>query len=110
MSKDIEKVGDVKLSKFVYDAYLRPLRHAHSTVAAILTRLDVKGEGAEVTFDHRFQRGEADNALKTAHQLVLLVLMIQAEHFTIDSLHQHWQVLREDFQTVWPEAAESGGT
>jgi hypothetical protein len=47
---------------------------------------------AEVTFDHRFQREEADNALKTAHRLVLLVLMIQAVHFAIDNLVQHWQV------------------
>jgi hypothetical protein len=106
MAKDIEKVGDARIGKFVYDAYLRPLRHAHSTVAAIVERLDVKGEGAEVTFDHRSQREEADNALKTAHRLVMLALMVQGEHFKIDALVQHWQQLADDFLATWPEPVE----
>jgi hypothetical protein len=100
MTKDVQTQSKIAMQKFVFEAYLRPLRYAHSTIAALLSRLEQK-DADTVFFDHQFQRLEADAALKTAHRLIILTLMLQAIHFKTDTLDEHWQKLVSDFAQVW---------
>lgn len=98
MAKDVQTQSKMAMQKFVFEAYLRPLRYAHSTVASLLSRLK---DEENVTFDHEFQRGEADIAFKTVHRLLVLTIMLQAIHFKIDYLGEHWKTLVEDFVEIW---------
>ncbi|MGB9121302.1 MAG: hypothetical protein WCE73_11830, partial [Candidatus Angelobacter sp.] len=101
MAKLVQKEGGLDLGKLVFEAYLRPLRYAHSNVAGILARLKETDE--HITFDHEFQRTEADQALKTAHRLMLLVILLQGVHFSIDALKEIFDKLILDFQEIWGE-------
>ena len=104
MAKEVQTQSKVAMQRFVFEAYLRPLRYAHSTVASLLSRLK---DEENVTFDHEFQRVEADIALKAAHRLLVLTVMLQAIHFNLEPLVEHWNKLVEDFAQIWGISEEA---
>jgi hypothetical protein len=94
------KSGTV-FGKFVVDAYYLPMRHAHSTVGAVSSRL-LEAEGG-TGFYGGAQRKEADSALKTAHKLIMLNLALQLEHFQLEALETPFQQCLNDVRDVWGE-------
>jgi hypothetical protein len=94
------KSGGV-FGKFVVDAYYVPMRHAHTTVGAVTSRL-LEAEGG-TGFYGGAQRKEADSALKTAHKLIMLNLALQLEHFQLEDLETPFQQCLNDVRDVWGE-------
>jgi hypothetical protein len=47
------------------------------------------------------QRVEADQALMTAHSLLLNVLDLQMDHFKIEALEKPLEQCFQDFQDIW---------
>jgi hypothetical protein len=78
-----KKAGGI--GKLVIPGYYLPTREAHSTVVAVLERLGELAEGG-LTFDGGPQYDKAENALYTAHALMLYILSLQKEHFNLDVL------------------------
>lgn len=100
MAREVQNQSKIEIEKSLFESYIRPLRYAHSTVAALLSRLEEK-DGDKITFDHEFQRCEADSALKSAHRLLILTVMLQAIHFQLEPLSGHWEKLVNDFVEIW---------
>ena len=92
---------DGMFGKYLVDAYYVPLREAHSTAAAILSRLDIVED--TVTFEFRPQRKLADAALITSHRLLLLNLVLQQQHFKLEDLEQALARCGRDFEEIWPK-------
>jgi hypothetical protein len=91
----------IVFGKFVVDAYYLPMRHAHSTVSAVSSRL-LEVEGG-TGFYGGAQRKDADSALKTAHKLIILNLALQLEHFQLEALEAPFQQCLNDVRDVWGE-------
>jgi Family of unknown function (DUF5677) len=87
------------LGQLIVPGYYLPLRQAHSTVASLLSRLE-ETEGGGVGFIPSAQREAADDALMTAHNIILLVLEAQEEHFKLVSLKKQLEVCRDDFMDI----------
>ncbi len=94
------KAGRV-FGKFVVDAYYLPMRHGHSTVGAVSSRL-MEAEGG-IGFYGGPQRKEADEALKIAHKLIALNLALQLEHFQLQALENPLQECLDDVKYAWGE-------
>jgi hypothetical protein len=90
--------GDV--GQLIVPGYYLPTRQAHSTVAALLSRIKLTETGA-MDFDERPQRDDADTALITAHNLILNILDLQKEHFKLGSLEEPLQKCFRDFLDIW---------
>ena len=75
-------------------------------MVAVLERLGGLEEGG-LTFDGGPQYDKAENALYTAHALMLYILSLQKEHFNLDVLESPMQRCLQDFQDIWgvPPAA-----
>jgi hypothetical protein len=93
------------LWRFIVPAYYLPTREFHSTMGAIFSRLDAdaaaKNEG--LIFDGAAQRDRADQAIITAHTILLNVLDLQRECFQIKELEPLIQACFEDFRAVLKE-------
>lgn len=70
------------LGKLIQSAYYLPMRHTHSTGAALVERLEDNDEG--FGFDPEAQRSQADDALREAHIIILEILHIQQKRFVIE--------------------------
>jgi uncharacterized protein DUF5677 len=92
------QTGD--LGKLIVPGYYLPTRQVHSTVEAIVSRLK-QTESGGLDFDEGSQRGEANDALLTAHNLLLNMLDLQKEHFKLDSLAEPLQTCFTDFMEIW---------
>lgn len=108
MAKQTGEVG-----KMLVNAYHVPLRHAHPTVRSMMERLEMN-EG-RLGFSREFQPKEADEALTTAHNFVLVSLEIQEERFKVPGLKTAVENCVRDWALIWsPEAlaqeAESAET
>lgn len=88
-----------KIGQLIVPAYYLPTREAHSTVGAILSRLDK--EAAGLVFDGGPQRKRADDALITAHNVFLNSLYLQKEYFKLSELEEPLQKCLSDFQDIW---------
>lgn len=90
------------LWRLVVPAYYTPMRESHSTMSAIFSRLDVEAmkSGHGILFDGTAQRGRADQALVTAHTILLNVLDLQRECFHITELEPVLQVCLADFLAI----------
>jgi Family of unknown function (DUF5677) len=75
------------LGKLFAIGYIMPLRHAHATVASMVSRMKVTPEGA-TTFKWEAQRKEADAALRAAHNVFLDILRVQDERFGVPGLKE----------------------
>ncbi len=89
-----------RLGNLIVPAYYLPLRHAHSTMSAILDRLDrTKNESLE--FEGGPQREVAGRTLMTAHDLLLNMLDLHIEHFNLSALSSMVQNSMNDFLIIW---------
>jgi Family of unknown function (DUF5677) len=79
MAKTTGAIGSV-----IVPGYFIPLRHTHSTLRAMMERLGNRDE--HLGFERESQADEADQALMTAHNCVLVALEIQDERFKIPGL------------------------
>ncbi|MDO8432187.1 MAG: DUF5677 domain-containing protein [Candidatus Binatus sp.] len=86
--------------KRLVDAYFLPMEQAHSTAGAIGSRLKEKPDGT-ITFDNESQRGLADRALITGHNLMLDMLCLQREHFGLVALDDPVAKCLKDFAEIW---------
>lgn len=86
----------------ILHAYHLPTREFHSTMGAILSRLDaghaVRDKG--LIFDSAAQRGRADVAIFCAHAILLNILHLQAEYFQLKELEPLLQTCNEDFALI----------
>jgi hypothetical protein len=88
------------LGKLIVPGYLIPLRQAHATVASMVSRMEASPD-AGISFMDRAQRKEADQALRVAHNVLLDVLRVQNEHFSIAGLKEQNEVYLQDFIDIW---------
>jgi hypothetical protein len=88
--------------------YYLPTREIHSTVGAIFSRLDANalGQDEKLIFDSGSQRARADQAIITAHTILLHILELQRECFNISELEPLLQILVEDFAAMLDRAPE----
>ena len=100
--------GDI--GKLIVSAYYTPTREAHSTIGAIFSRLDPEAASREdrLIFDSAAQRDRADDALISAHNILLNVLDLQKEHFKIKELEPLLQTCFEDFMATWRKEKAGG--
>ena len=95
MARTVESLG-----QFIVPAYYVPTQQAHSTVRAVLSRLE-EGKDNGIVFGGGAQRNEADNALRLGHLLVLSVLDLQKEHFKLEGLQEAFQQCIADCNDIW---------
>lgn len=96
------------LGKLIIPAYYVPLRHAHATVGGLLSRIEDTETEEGLSFSPTSQRNEADDALRTAHHLIIDVLDVQENRFHIDGLKEQIEGLYGDFIDIYgkPKAEE----
>lgn len=102
-----KKTGTI--GQLIVPGYYLPLRHAHATVGALLSRLeDDEVEG--LSFAPTAQRDEADDALMSAQNIIFDVLSVQEQRFKIPGLKEQIQQLIDDFMEIYakprPEETE----
>ena len=95
MANTVGSLGDL-----IVPAYYLPMRQAHSTMDAILSRLK-QGEEQLIEFDEGPQRSTADEAMITAHNILLNILDLQKEHFGLAQLDAPLQRCFADFLEIW---------
>lgn len=105
--------GDI--GKMLVNAYHVPLRHAHPTIRTMMERLEMRD--GHLGFSRESQPKEADEALMTAHNCLLVALYVQKERFKIPGLEEALSNAVIDWTLVWsPEsvgilkARQSAGT
>jgi hypothetical protein len=87
------------IGTLIVPGYFIPLRHAHGTYRAMTERLE---NGAEhLGFRRESQPKEADDALMTAHNCLLVALEVQEERFKIEGLHTANQEAIRDWALIW---------
>jgi hypothetical protein len=94
------------LGKLHAVGYIIPLRQAHATVAAMVSRMTTS-ESADLMFLDVAQRKEADNALRVSHNIFLDVLRVQDEHFAVPGLKEQNEVCLQDFIDIWQKKPSS---
>ena len=55
----------------------------------------------------RAQREEADQALRMAHNVLLDVLRVQDEHFSVAGLKEQNELCLQDFVDIWQKPGSS---
>jgi hypothetical protein len=88
--------------------YYLPMIHVHNTVDAMLSRLENTPDGG-MGFNSDSQPKQADEALKTAHNIVLSVLELQQNHFKPEPLREPLQACLRDFIDIWGKPSRSSG-
>ena len=100
------KLDVVSMSKktvfgpMIVPAYYIPLSHAHSTVHALLSRIEETSDGG-MGFNPDSQPHEADKALMTGHNILLGVIETQKNFFKLSELDAPLQTCLQDFVDVW---------
>ena len=104
MAKTTGAIGTI-----IVPGYFVPLRHSHSTFRAMMERLEMNEE--HLGFQRESQTDEADQALMTAHNCILLALEVQDERFKIAGLKSAIENCVRDWALVWSPNAltELGG-
>jgi Family of unknown function (DUF5677) len=87
-------------------AYYLPMREAHSTTGAILSRLSLD-PGNVLMFESGAQNREGEFALITAHNLLLNVIDLQKEYFKLEFLAEPLQASLDDFNEIWKSKSQS---
>ena len=91
------QVGE--LGQLIVPAYYFPTRQIHSTVGALLSRLEMKD--GRTTFRDGAQKEEADSTIQFAHLVLLNVLSLQKEHFEFDSIEKLLEQCFQDYADIW---------
>ena len=94
MAKNTGAIGTL-----VVPGYYVPLRHAHPTYRAMTERLEHDDE--HVGFNRESQPEEADMALMTAHNCLLVALEVQNERFNLPGLEEGLQNCVRDWALIW---------
>jgi uncharacterized protein DUF5677 len=99
------------LGDLIVPAYYQPTREAHSTIGAIFSRLDPEAadRGGGLIFDGAAQRERADEALMTAHNILLDVMDLQKEYFNLKELETPLQSCFKDFMVIWGNEKKTDG-
>lgn len=95
MAKRVPSIG-----QFIVPAYYIPTQQAHSTMRAILSRLE-EGQDNGIVFGGEAQRNEADDALRLGHLFTLSVLELQKEHFKMEALKDQIEMVIADYNEIW---------
>lgn len=91
------------IGSLIVPGYFIPLRHAHSTFRAMMDRLETHDQ--KLAFQRESQPDEADNALMTAHNCILVALEVQEERFKIPGLKSALGDCIRDWALIWsPES------
>jgi len=91
------------LGTVIVPGYFLPLRHAHSTFAAMTDRM--KKNGGVLSFQRESQPKLADDALRMAHNCLLMSLEIQDERFKVAGLKTAIKNCARDWAEIWsPDA------
>src|SRR5258708_17843084 len=90
----------VGLGKMLAHAYYLPLSYAHGTARAVVARLIITEKGG-FAFSADPQPKEADQALQTAHKILLLMLGFQLDYFGPEGLAEISQTCTSDFISIW---------
>jgi hypothetical protein len=96
-----KKAGPV--GQLIVPGYYLPTKETHSTIDAIFTRLDPEARG--LIFDGGPQRKRADDAMLTAHNLILDNLDLQADYFKLTNLEEQLKKCVSDFMYIWSRSA-----
>jgi Family of unknown function (DUF5677) len=98
-----KQTGDI--GKMLVNAYHVPLRHAHPTVRTMMERLQMND--GHLGFSRESQPKEADEALMTAHNCLLVALDVQKERFQIPGLEEAVGNAMIDWALIWsPESVK----
>jgi hypothetical protein len=95
--------------KHLIEGYQLPMSFTHSTVRSMLARIAETPEGG-LGINPELQPNEADDALRTAHLLLLYVIQDQCKHFKLTEIDQLRETCKADYSAVWPRAPKSDGT
>jgi hypothetical protein len=95
MSKKTGTIG-----KLIVPGYYLPLRHAHATVGALLSRLE-DNEIEGLSFIPTAQPEQADDALQSAANVIIDVLNVQDERFKIPGLKDQIQQVLDDLMEIY---------
>jgi hypothetical protein len=87
------------LADLIVQAYYEPTKHTHSSIGALLARLDTSGDA--VVPKGAPQRELADDALLAAHRVILDVLRLHMEQFAVPSLVAIVEACEQDFVEIW---------
>lgn len=82
------------LAELIVPAYYVPMGHLHSTPSSVLRRLSVTDDG--IKFMSAPQRESADDAMITAHRIVLDGLQLCADHFGWKDVEEITEVCGQD--------------
>lgn len=86
------------LGKLIVPAYYVPMGHAHSTMRALMSRIEETDSGV-MGFNPDAQLKEADQALHLAHNIVLAVVGSHIEYFKMkDELQKSFETCIQDFK------------
>ncbi len=97
MAREVSKVS--KVGKLIIPAYYQPLFETHATVQCIISRIEQSNGGT--AFDGGPQRRRADDALMTAHNILLDVLALEGNHFHLDALNEVFDDCVRDWLDIW---------
>ncbi len=75
------------------------MRHAHSTVASLISKLEETDTGG-ISFIPMSQRESVSGALFVAHAIILEVLCVQDERFKVVGLKEQLQVCFQDYLDI----------
>lgn len=102
----VSMAAEGSLKDLVVPAYYLPLREAHSTTGSILSRMNSETLD-RLEFHEGAQRDRADQALITAHNLLLNILDLQHEHFHLEQLDVPRERCFQDFIEIWDRKRSS---
>jgi hypothetical protein len=92
------------LGQLIVPGYYLPTTEAHSAIGAIFSRLDTEAaDKGDLIFDGAAQRGHADNAFITAHNILLDLIDLQKERFHLEALDTVLQTCLADFMVIWKD-------
>lgn len=88
------------LGKMLGKAYYVPLAHAHGTAQSLEARITWSEEHS-FEFHGESQPKQADEALKTSHEVMLHLLAAHQDYFIPGPLNDILQTCVEDFVAIW---------
>lgn len=94
------------IGKLLVPGYFLPLRHAHATLGSLMSRLEYTPEDG-MSFIPTAQRDDADQALMVAHNIIIEVLRVQQERFSVPGLEDKTQVCARDFLEIYKKEKRS---
>lgn len=94
-----------QLDQLYFPGYYFPTIQSHATASSIVHRIKSSENGA-VSFNEASQPEIADRALIIAHNLVVRLIDIQNDYFSLN-ISKDMELLLKDFKLVWGESAKS---